>query len=88
MGKPPRRPDKTIPAVVIECGGSAGEAIDHILSTKIISKIKGLHDNKFEDLENLSELLYDDNWSRFDSGWNPTKSIKAVQDELDRHDQD
>lgn len=43
--------------VVVEAGGSIGEAMDHLLVTKILRKLKDRHDVRPEALEKLNEQL-------------------------------
>lgn len=43
--------------VVVEAGGSVGEAIDHLLSTKILRKVRDRHDISLDDIEALSEQI-------------------------------
>lgn len=43
--------------VILACGGSEAEAMDHILSSKIIRKLKNRHDNTTEDLLALQEII-------------------------------
>ncbi|MEI6422978.1 MAG: AAA family ATPase, partial [Lentisphaerota bacterium] len=64
--------------VVMACGGSIGEATDHILASKILRKLRGRHDNTEKDLKEIEAML-DDNW--IDKKHKPIKS-KAVIEEM------
>ena len=43
--------------VVIGAGGSIGEALDHIVASKLIRKLRDRHDNRPEDIQELDESL-------------------------------
>ena len=43
--------------VNIAAGGSVGEALDHIVATKVLRKIEGRHSLRRESLEELAELI-------------------------------
>jgi hypothetical protein len=43
--------------VVIGSGGSLGEALDHIIATKLIRKIRNRHDNRPEHIKELLDQL-------------------------------
>lgn len=43
--------------MVLACGGSIGEATDHILATKLLRKLRGRHDNTEEALKKVQEVL-------------------------------
>lgn len=42
---------------VLACGGSLGEATDHILATKLLRKLRGRHDNTEKDIKEIKEIL-------------------------------
>ncbi|HYV44231.1 MAG TPA: AAA family ATPase [Myxococcaceae bacterium] len=49
--------------VVVEAGGTAGEALDHLLATKVLRRLKDRHDVQVSALEELRDLLKAD-WTR------------------------
>jgi hypothetical protein len=68
--------------VVVAAGGSYGEALDSLIATRMLRKIRGRHDNQREDLEHLrSEIV--NNW---DDGDYPTPeaTCAVVDHELRR----
>jgi hypothetical protein len=69
--------------VVIEAGGSTGEAADHIFATKILRKIRDRFDNRADDIKVLEEML-NASWSELDSKILPVRSQKILSDELRR----
>lgn len=70
---------KFIP-VDVAAGGSLGEALDHIVATKVMKKIAGRHTLRRDPLEKLRDLL-DEKWP--DAARRPTKSLAAIASELD-----
>jgi hypothetical protein len=75
--------------VVIDCGGSIGEATDHVLATKLLRKIRDRHDNRPEDIIALREQIKAE-WPSLDPKSDPAKSLGILGDELHRlgHDED
>ena len=75
--------------VVIDCGGSIGEATDHILATKLLRKIRDRHDNRAEHIIALRDLIKND-WSSLDDMNEPRKSLEILDEELHRlgHEED
>ena len=75
--------------VVLECGGSIGEATDHILATKLLRKIRDRHDNRPEDIIELRERIQTE-WRLLDRTHDAKKSLTILQAELHRlgHDED
>lgn len=75
--------------VVIDCGGSIGEATDHVLATKLLRKIRDRHDNRPEDIIALREQINTE-WPSLDSKSGPSKSLDILGEELHRlgHDED
>lgn len=65
--------------VDIAAGGSLGEALDHIVATKVLQKIKGRHSIRPEALEELSEHL-SNSW--IDPVYGPDRSQRVIQDQL------
>ena len=74
--------------VVIECGGSIGEATDHVLASKLLRKIRDRHDNRPENIIALRERIVTE-WPTLDKARGAEKSLRILQDELHRlgHDQ-
>lgn len=71
---------KLFAPVIIAAGGTIGEAMDHIISTKILRKLLRRHDNKREDLENVQSILQND-W--IDKNQKPEKSISYIKRAMD-----
>jgi len=69
--------------VVISAGGSLGEATDHILSTKLLRKVRNRHDNRPEDLIALMDSIQEA-WDGLDKKNQPDRSLAVVSDELRR----
>jgi hypothetical protein len=69
--------------VVIGCGGSIGEATDHVLATKLLRKIRDRHDNRPEDIIDLRDRITTD-WASIDIIGQPKKSVAILQEELHR----
>lgn len=69
--------------VVLAAGGTMTEAVDHILATKLLRKIRDRHDTRLEDLEAL-RLAVDEAWPRLRSEGEPVKSTSIVRAELRR----
>lgn len=75
--------------VVIDCGGSIGEATDHVLATKLLRKIRDRHDNRPEDIVGLRDRIKEE-WQALDRNRGPSRSIEILAEELHRlgHDED
>lgn len=69
--------------VVIAAGGTMTEAVDHILATKLLRKIRDRHDTRPEDLEAL-RLAVEEGWPRLGSPGEPMKSNDIIRKELRR----
>lgn len=70
--------------VIIDAGGSLGEAVDHILATKLLRKLRNQHDTRGEDLLELREYLVTQ-WSRhMDGRPRPESSLSLIADQLKR----
>lgn len=69
--------------VVLAAGGTLTEAVDHILATKLLRKIRDRHDTRPEDLEAL-RVTVEEAWSRLGTEGEPNKSISIVRAELRR----
>jgi hypothetical protein len=65
--------------VVLASGGTTGEAIDHILSSRVLRKIKGKHDNDEADLEAIKSIL-ETTWP--DKHCAPSASLRLINKEL------
>ena len=67
--------------VVHAAGGASGEALDHILATRLIRKLRHRHDNRPEHLQELRETVLIV-WDDFAS--DPKKSVDMLDSELRR----
>lgn len=67
--------------VVFAAGGGLGEALDQLIATRVLRKIKGRHDNIEEDLEHLLGVL-EKTWP--DKSREPSAARQLLADEL-RH---
>lgn len=71
---------KLFAPVIIAAGGTIGEAMDHIISTKILRKLLRRHDNKREDIETIQNILQT-NW--LDNRTTPEKSLSYIERAMD-----
>ncbi|RKZ91195.1 MAG: hypothetical protein DRR19_07910 [Candidatus Parabeggiatoa sp. nov. 1] len=69
--------------VVIAAGGSIGAATDHLLTTKLLRKLKGRYSNEERYLKSLQEYL-ESVWDNLDSNNLPIKSLEILEAELQR----
>jgi hypothetical protein len=69
--------------VVVAAGGTVGEAVDHILATKLLRKVRDRHDTRPEDLTALSEQIAEA-WPKLDKTTDAVRSMAIVRDELRR----
>lgn len=67
--------------VVVQAGGTIGEALDHLLVTKILRKLKDRHDIRVDALEQLQEQLTDD-WAKIDDNLLPDRCIELLAREI------
>ncbi|MCC7066377.1 MAG: hypothetical protein IT456_26525 [Planctomycetes bacterium] len=67
--------------VVVEAGGSVGEAMDHLLVTKILRKLKDRHDVRPAALQELSEQILEA-WSNLDNANAPDRSAGLIESEI------
>jgi hypothetical protein len=67
--------------VVVESGGTIGEAMDHLLVTKVLRKLKDRHDVRATALEELREKL-SGAWSDLDGGSSPERSVALINSEI------
>lgn len=65
--------------VVMAAGGTVSEAMDHLLHTKVLRKLKDRHDVRPKALEDLKGEL-EKSWKAF--GGTPERSIKLIEREL------
>jgi hypothetical protein len=69
--------------VVVAAGGTIGEAVDHILATKLLRKVRERHDTRPEDLEALRKQVAD-TWPRLDPTVGAVRSQRIIETELRR----
>lgn len=67
--------------VVVESGGSIGEAMDHLLVTKVLRKLKDRHDVRAAALEELSERLQTA-WEGLDKANPPERCVSLIDEEI------
>lgn len=71
--------------VVVAAGGTVGEAVDHILATKLLRKIRDRHDTRPDDLTALKERI-SEVWPTLDTVGSAQRSVAIVSEELRRLD--
>lgn len=69
--------------VVVAAGGTVGEAVDHILATKLLRKVRDRHDTRPEDLSALRVKIAEA-WPQLGSKAAATRSEAIIRDELRR----
>jgi hypothetical protein len=67
--------------VIVACGGSMGEALDQVIATRVLRRIRGRHDLLEEDVQQVRDLLAAQ-WPDQDCG--PTASLRLLDQELRR----
>jgi hypothetical protein len=67
--------------VVVEAGGSTGEAIDHLLATKVLRKLKDRHDVRATALEELLALILT-GWDNLDKSNPPEQCCALIEKEI------
>jgi hypothetical protein len=67
--------------VVVEAGGSVGEAMDHLLVTKVLRKLKDRHDVRADALKDLDTKLRA-SWEKLDKESPPERSLALIATEL------
>ncbi|HWO23905.1 MAG TPA: hypothetical protein VNO30_34420 [Kofleriaceae bacterium] len=67
--------------VVVETGGSIGEAMDHLLDTKVLRKLKDRHDVRATALEELQLQLLE-TWDELDEDNSPERCVALIGREL------
>jgi hypothetical protein len=73
--------------VVVAAGGSVGEAVDHLLVTRILRKIQDRHDVRASQLEELKKVLVAD-WAALRGSSTPVKSLALLNRELETKRED
>lgn len=69
--------------VVVAAGGHPGEALDHLLATKVLRKLRGKFDLSVQLLEKVRVSL-DKSWSNFDSQSPGSESVQLLDTEIRR----
>lgn len=79
-----RQAKRFIP-VMLACGASQGEALDHLLSTRVMrnGKVTGRYDVTANDISKLSDAL-EDFWSHTKLKGNPDKSLQLLETDRQR----
>lgn len=70
--------------VVIEAGGSVGEALDHLIAMRLLRKIRGRHANRVQDLQVISGLLGGKAWEGLSPKRGAVRSLALLKGESDR----
>jgi hypothetical protein len=66
---------------VIASGGTIGEAVDHIIATKLLRKLRDRHDVHVRGLEEISTQL-ENEWFNLDDQTLPERSIELLRREI------
>lgn len=69
--------------VILAAGGTVEEAIDHVLATKLLRKVRDRHDTREEDLKALRQQL-EEVWPQLGGHGPATKSTELIDAELRR----
>jgi hypothetical protein len=72
---------KQFAPVVVAAGGSPGEALDHLLATRILRSVRGRYDVHTDTLDTLRTDLVD-SLTRFDGAHEPAATRRLLDDEL------
>lgn len=67
--------------VVVETGGSIGEAMDHLLVTKVLRKLKDRHDVRATALEELHAQIFT-SWDDLDKANPPERCVALIENEI------
>ncbi len=67
--------------VVVASGGSVGEAMDHLLVTKVLRKLKDRHDVRATSLQDLCDKLQDA-WDKLDNKNLPERCVELLESEI------
>jgi hypothetical protein len=70
--------DRFVP-VEIAAGGSLGEALDHLVTSKLIKKVAGRHSLRRDALEELGEFI-EAAWP--DGKHKPEQTMRAIESEI------
>ena len=68
--------------VVVESGGTTGEAMDHLLVTKVLRKLRDRHDVRAAALEELNEQLQKE-WDKLDKANPPERCVALIEREIE-----
>ncbi len=69
--------------VVVAGGGTKGEAVDHIVATRLLRRIRDRHDVRQEAYRQLREAI-ETHWADLDEGSGPTRSLAVIESEIKR----
>ncbi|MCU8060994.1 AAA family ATPase [Shewanella sp. SM55] len=71
--------------VVLAAGGSLGQAVDHLITTKVLrpGKVVGRYDTTKDDVNQLIEAL-EETWELLYTDDKPVKGLRLLEKELDR----
>jgi hypothetical protein len=69
--------------VVVAAGGTVGEALDHILATKLLRKVRDRHDTRPADLDALRVQIAEA-WPRLGASAAAPRSDAIIRNELRR----
>ncbi|WP_426567791.1 hypothetical protein [Streptomyces canus] len=72
---------KEFTPVVVAAGGSPGEALDHLLATRILRSVRGRYDIHADTLDTLRTDLVE-SLTHFDSAHEPTATQRLLDDEI------
>jgi hypothetical protein len=67
--------------VVRAAGGTAGEAVDHLLATKLLRKLRDRYALDADRLESVRDLVLE-RWERIEPGGVPERSVALLEDEI------
>lgn len=67
--------------VIVETGGTVGEAMDHLLVSKVFRKLKDRHDVRANALEELHKQLLNE-WDKLDMKNPPERCIDLIENEI------
>jgi hypothetical protein len=67
--------------VFLAAGGSIGEAIDHLLATRVLRRIVGLHDTSGEQFRTLARTLKS-GWAKLGTKDLPSRTIRLLDKEV------
>jgi hypothetical protein len=67
--------------VVVESGGSVGEAMDHLLQTRVLRKLRDRHDVRHRALEEF-RTAFDRAWDDLDKVNRPVRCLELLDREL------